>query len=227
MKELVRTFALAASLFAPLLVAQEPKPVPGKPTVKERLDRNDDGKVGPRERAAAKGLHDGWMAEWKSFAARNPEASRRMLAKADTDGDGELSPAERKAAHEAMTQWRREHVQDDWQQFVAEHPEAAKKMKAEIDKNGDGKIDEVERKLAHERMATFRAERREQRPDGKESKATPRADRDHGGEVDRVEREKGPRGASRGQGAPAGTARRLSPSAPGWVSGRRATSRRW
>ncbi|HEX6813031.1 MAG TPA: hypothetical protein VF384_15510 [Planctomycetota bacterium] len=122
----------------------------------EKPKKDGAGKPPDAARKSAKG-HDDWGG-WRAFERKHPEAAKRVLAKADADHDGEIGHAERHAALAAMTEWRREHVQEDWKDFAEEHPEAAKKLRKEIDKDGDGKLELAERELAHKRMHACRAE---------------------------------------------------------------------
>lgn len=154
---------LSLFLVAPAGAQDDRKPV--RPKTEQRdgarekpMERREDDRDRDAVRTRA---GDDDASEWQAFQKRHPEAAARIAKQADTDGDGAISPAERKAAHAAIVRWRQQHVQEDWQQFCDEHPEAAKKLKAQVDRNGDGTIDESERKAAHERMQQFRAERAE------------------------------------------------------------------
>ena len=64
-----------------------------------------------------------------------PGRGKRLLERFDKDGDGKLSPEEKKAAFE---------------QFKANRPEMYQKLLEKFDKNGDGKLDENERAAAKE-----------------------------------------------------------------------------
>ncbi len=89
--------ACVAVLFAPVsLQAQEP--VPDRPRL-ERLDRNDDGRIGPRERQLGKQIRtrldrngDGRLGprEWR--------LGKKMHNRMDRNGDGRVGPKERRLA---------------------------------------------------------------------------------------------------------------------------------
>lgn len=103
---------------------------------------------------------------------QNPNASKRpflrgmawahMLHKADTDGDGRLSEAERKAARAKFQENRKEFVakhdkDGDGTLNAAERAAAREQIKARLmeakdkaDTDGDGKLSEAERKAARE-----------------------------------------------------------------------------
>ncbi|MBN8457246.1 MAG: EF-hand domain-containing protein [Verrucomicrobia bacterium] len=103
---------------------------------------------------------------------QNPNAARRpflkgmlfahMLHKADTDGDGKLSEAERAAAKAKFQENRQEFIAkhdtdgdgtlNDAERAAAKEQITArwKEAKDKFDTNGDGKLDEAERKAARE-----------------------------------------------------------------------------
>jgi Ca2+-binding EF-hand superfamily protein len=105
--------------------------------VKEKYDANDDGKLGPRERAKA---HQDLNAKVKE---------RREAAKArfDKDGDGKLSSEERKNAAAALKKF---HHKKYFQAWKKKHPKLWAKALKKYDADGDGKLNESERKAFRE-----------------------------------------------------------------------------
>jgi Skp family chaperone for outer membrane proteins len=111
---------------------------------------------------------------------QNPNAPRRafvrgmlfahMLHKADTDGDGRLSEAERTAAKAKFQEQRKEFVakhdkDGDGTLSDAERTAAREQIKtrlqeakAKFDTDGDGKLSEAERKAAREAWQNRRRE---------------------------------------------------------------------
>ena len=75
-------------------------------------------------------------------AGPDPERRERRLAEFDTDGDGELSDAEREVAREALIE-----------RSISRHPE-------EYDTNGDGELSEAEREVARDAKRARMGERR-------------------------------------------------------------------
>jgi Ca2+-binding EF-hand superfamily protein len=153
----IRLALLAGSLIALNAFAQPPEG--GKPEgerrgpppemrerIKERFDRNEDGKLGPGERRAmqiagemrkdADKDGDGKLSEEERAAFREAVEARRaeMLKKFDTDGDGVLSEEERAEMQKA----RRE--------------EMKKVLLEKFDADGDGVLSDEERAKAREEM---------------------------------------------------------------------------
>jgi Ca2+-binding EF-hand superfamily protein len=125
----------------------------------EQFDADKDGKLNDQEKAAA------WAAHEARFKERHPKA----FAKLDTNGDGHLDAAERKAAHdqwvakrdtdkdgkvspEERKAWRAKHQDEREAKFKERHPKAF----AKLDTNGDGHLDEAERKAARDQRIAKR-----------------------------------------------------------------------
>jgi len=89
-----------------------------------------------------------------------PEA---LLEKFDTDGDGKLSPDERKVMGEKMK---------------AKGEERRKAMLARFDANSDGELDEAERKIMHETIRKEMLEKYDANKDGKLDEAERKAMRE-------------------------------------------------
>lgn len=219
----VLTFAAGAAL----LPAQETQQRPDRPELRERADQNGDGRVGPRERAAARSevrqafrerVVDGWTAEWRRFAELHGDAAAAIRTEVDTDHNGVIERDEHRAAMAKVQQWRKEHLQDEWKDFQADHAEAAEKLRGAIDQDGDGKIGPAEAAAAHEKMQAMRQERREhwqefvakhpealerfkekadKNGDGKVGPKELRGAREHAQERRAERREEGPRPAPR------------------------------
>jgi len=112
-----------------------------------------------------------------------PEA---ILKKFDTDGDGKLSPDERKAMAEEMK---------------ARHEERMKAMLGRFDANDDGKLDEDERKTMRETIEKEMLEKYDANKDGKLDEEERKAMREAEGPMMRPGGPRGERG-NRPDGGP-------------------------
>lgn len=110
--------------------------------VKDRLDRNDDGRVGPVERRGHGHEVSGERIQeaWQRFNERHPDAAEHIRAKADKNGDGTIDADERRNAMRYLHENRGELKQKFKESERFDH----------LDKNDDGHLGPRERRHARE-----------------------------------------------------------------------------
>ncbi len=114
----------------------------------------------------------------RAYLMAHPELMREIRSRADRNGDGKLSPLEKRRFLELlrleMLRLRARAGKGPGEKFLENHPKAAEKLKERLDRNHDGRIGPRERAAAR-REAFRRAARR-------------RLDRNHDGRVGPRER---------------------------------------
>ena len=115
--------------------------------IRDKYDRNDDGKLGPRERAK---LGKDFHAKLKD---KREERREKIVDKFDGDGDGKLTGDERAAAREALKKF---HHAKHFLAWKKRHPALWKKILAKYDADGDGKLGEAERQALRQACAELR-----------------------------------------------------------------------
>ncbi len=109
--------------------------------IRDKYDRNDDGKLGSRERAKLR----------KDFRekARDKREERRdnIVNRFDKDDDGKLTGDERLAARDALKKF---HHGKHFAAWKKSHSKLWKKLLGKYDADGNGKLDEAERKALRE-----------------------------------------------------------------------------
>ena len=158
LKTSVALATLAISSVSFVSAADEKKPAgPDRAEMMKKFDANGDGKLDQTEREAVRQHLQSMGAESAGRGAGRGEGGRapggqggrggNPMAQFDTDGDGKLSDAERKAAEPAM----REFTQNN------------ERAMQQFDKDGDGKLSDKEwataRKAVVERMGQARGGR--------------------------------------------------------------------
>jgi hypothetical protein len=149
--------ALSAMAFALITLsstsanAQAPQGGPKGPFLKQheqRLDINGNGRIGWRERQAAKvavrrqGAQDGSGGPAAGPQGPAREARREAMRKRfDADGDGKLGADERQAAREALHK-----------RLAARREQRIEAMRRIIDRDGDGQVGPQERAAARQRL---------------------------------------------------------------------------
>ncbi len=109
--------------------------------IRDKYDRNDDGKLGVGERAKLrKDFHE---------KAKDKRGERRdkIVDRFDKNDDGKLSGDERTAARDAMKKF---HNAKHFLAWKKRHPKLWKKILGKYDADGDGKLSESERKALRE-----------------------------------------------------------------------------
>lgn len=147
-----------------------------------KYDKNNDGELDEEENAAyeaAKAKVEERIATWRKKAE---ERRAELVEKYDTDGDGQLSAAEKQAAREAIRAKQIEKYDTDGDgELSREERRAAWKARRKkwilrrYDKDGDGELNEEEqaayeaaRQKRRERIRKWRERMKERRQDGGE-----------------------------------------------------------
>ena len=95
------TAGLSLTLSTPLLADTDTESIPQ--TRFDRLDRNDDGKLGPRERKHARYLHNRIdVNDDGRIGARERQYANNLRGKGDRNGDGHIGPREHRANHKFL-----------------------------------------------------------------------------------------------------------------------------
>ncbi|MHC4606149.1 MAG: EF-hand domain-containing protein [Planctomycetota bacterium] len=161
-----------------LLFAQDDDPDKNRrQQLKEKFDKNKDGKLDEEERAALKKF----MEEHKKAGKQGPKAKpsakgsccerrkarwEKILEKFDKDGDGELNEEEKAALKAFQEEQRRKRILEKWdvngdgeldeeekQAMEAAREARQKKIREKYDKNKNGKLDPPERAKMHKDRA--------------------------------------------------------------------------
>ncbi len=127
-------FGVEARRRAKRFVRKHPKVGEG---IRDKYDGNEDGRLGPRERAKlGKDAHE-----------KAVERREKIVDKFDADGNGKLTGDERAAAREALKKF---HNAKHFLAWKKRHPALWKKVLAKYDADGDGKLGEAERQALRE-----------------------------------------------------------------------------
>jgi len=116
-----------------------------------RHDKNRDGTLDETEQAAMEAEQE----KWRKMRESARERMKKWRAQWDTDGNGEISDAERKAMREALrARWaeRRKEMDADGDGKVSreEALEYYRKRREKYDADGDGKLNQEEREKMYE-----------------------------------------------------------------------------
>ena len=116
---------------------------------------------------------------WQRFQQEHPQAAKRILEKADANGDGTVDEAERMNAMQALREkrWIDREARERWHEFERKHPDLCERMKERADRDDDGKVDLRERHEMRERAHDRRDERHDDRQELREDRRERRDDR--------------------------------------------------